>query len=291
MRLELRLPQSQGWSAGGRGVQFKLQVGWARCGAMFDAQAEVLLFFAQIQVGIAPGMQVGAASQCLSGALGGGFAGVMDDSHCGMEAPLQVSQRIEDGGDFSGDVFIDAVQSGQRVQDQQSRLNALHGLEQQLSVMIKVESQLLGIEDLDVETLEADAAGLRDAVQPVCDDAPGVFCGEQQHRSGMLHGEALQARFCRRDGDCQMQCEKRLAAFRLAADDADCLLQPQRFDQPVGLGFRWGHGCRCPGVETVAGVAPAAVVRGVHRRLSAQAFSTCSALTCCALSRNAASSA
>ena len=60
---------------------------------MFDAQDKVILFFAQIQVGIAPGVQVGAAAQCLSGALCvGGFAGVMDQSHCGMKAPLQDSQ-------------------------------------------------------------------------------------------------------------------------------------------------------------------------------------------------------
>ncbi len=121
---------------------------------MFDAQDEVILVIAQIQVGVAPGVQVGAAAQCLSGALvGSGFAGVMDESDCGMKAPLQVSQRMQDGGDFCADVFIDAVQSGQRVQDQQSRLDALHGLEQQLLMMIKVEAQLLGIEDIDVEAL------------------------------------------------------------------------------------------------------------------------------------------
>ncbi len=194
---------------------------------MFDAQDEVILVIAQIQVGVAPGVQVGAAAQCLSGALvGSGFAGVMDESDCGMKAPLQVSQRMQDGGDFCADVFIDAVQSGQRVQDQQSRLDALHGLEQQLLMMIKVEAQLLGIEDIDVEALEVGGAGLCDAVESVGDDVPGIFRGEQQHGSGMVHREALQARFCGGDGDCQMQCEKRLAAFRLAADDADGLLLP-----------------------------------------------------------------
>ena len=248
---------------------------------MFGAQDEVILVFAQIQVGVAPGVQVGAAAQCQAGALCvGGFAGVMDQSHCGMKAPLQDSQRMQDGGDFCGDVFIDAVQSGQRVQDQQSRLDALHGLEQQLSVMIKVQAQLLGIEDVDVEALEVGGTGLCDAVESVCDNVPGIFCSEQQHGSGIVDREALQARFCGSDGDCEMQCEKRLAAFRLTADDADCLLLPQRFDQPAGLGFGCCHGRGCPGVETVTGVGPVAVGRHVHRRLSAQAFSTCSALTC-----------
>ena len=248
---------------------------------MFDAQDEVILVFAQIQVGVAPGVQVGAAAQCLSGALCvGGFAGVMDQSHCGMKASLQDSQRMQDGGDFCGDVFIDAVQSGQRVQDQQSRLDALYGLEQQLSVMIKVQAQLLGIEDVDVEALEVGGTGLCDAVESVCDNVPGIFCSEQQHGSGIVDREALQARFCGSDSDRQMQCEKRLAAFRLTADDADCLLLPQRFDQPAGLGFGCCHGRGGPGVKTVTGVGPVAVGRHVHRRLSAQAFSTCSALTC-----------
>ena len=147
---------------------------------MFDAQDKVILFFAQIQVGVAPGVQVGAAAQCLSGALCvGGFAGVMDQSHCGMKAPLQDSQRMQDGGDFRGDVFIDTVHSGQRVQDQQSRLDALHGLEQQLLMMIKVQAQLLGIEDVDVEALEVGGARLCNAVESVCDDVPGIFRGEQ----------------------------------------------------------------------------------------------------------------
>ena len=36
---------------------------------MLDAQDEVIAVFAQIQVGVATGVQVGAAAQCLSGAL------------------------------------------------------------------------------------------------------------------------------------------------------------------------------------------------------------------------------
>ena len=48
-------------------MQFQLQVRRARYGAMLDAQDEVIAVFAQIQVGVATGVQVGAAAQCLSG--------------------------------------------------------------------------------------------------------------------------------------------------------------------------------------------------------------------------------
>ena len=59
--------QTQGRPAGRGSVQFQLQIRRARCGAILDAQDEVIAVFAQIQVGVAPGVQVGAAVQCLSG--------------------------------------------------------------------------------------------------------------------------------------------------------------------------------------------------------------------------------
>ena len=66
-------------------------------------------------------------------------------------------------------------------------------------------------------------------------DVERVLGGEEQDAPAPDDGEAAQARRPRRDGDGHVEREKRLAALRLAADDADGLVGPQPLDEPALL--------------------------------------------------------
>ena len=67
--------------------------GDAGSGAMFDGQGEAVIgIAAQVEVGVAPGVELGGAAQGLAGAhVAGAFAGVVDEDNGGAVAALQVA--------------------------------------------------------------------------------------------------------------------------------------------------------------------------------------------------------
>jgi hypothetical protein len=72
------------------------------CGAMLDGEGEVIAVAAQIEVGIAPGVELGRATQGLSGAgVAGGFPGMMDNQHGNAMAALELAQIGEQRGDLA----------------------------------------------------------------------------------------------------------------------------------------------------------------------------------------------
>lgn len=74
---------------------------------------------AQVEVGIAPGVQLGGAAQGLAGTgVGCALLGVVDQQDSGFEAALQLAQEGEQGRDIGGGVFIDAVQADEGIEDE-----------------------------------------------------------------------------------------------------------------------------------------------------------------------------
>ncbi len=70
----------------------RVRVRWPRgwCGAVFDGERECAARAAQVQVRVAPGMELGGAAQRLAGAhASGGFAGVMHEEHGKLVLSLQ----------------------------------------------------------------------------------------------------------------------------------------------------------------------------------------------------------
>ena len=65
-----------------------------------------------------------------------------------------------------------------------------------------------------------------DAFEPLAHDMQRILGGVEQHAARARHGEAAQARDAGSDRDGEVECKERLAAFGLAADDADGLLAP-----------------------------------------------------------------
>ena len=129
------------------------------------------------------------------------------------------------------------------VEDEQAGADALDGIGEALLVSGIVESEGGGIDDVEVEVGERGAAGGCDPVEPLAEDVGGVLGGKQQHRSGPGR-EAFEAGHAGSDGDGDVESEEGFAAFGLAADDADALRAPERFDEP---GFLFGAGLELAG--------------------------------------------
>ena len=168
-------------------------VGEAGRGAVFDAHEALPLAPAQVEIAVAPGMQLRRSPQRLAGPGGGALAGMVHEHDGGVEAALEVAQEAEDGGDVGDGVLVDAVQAHQGVEDEQSGLDALDGLMQALAVAFEVEAQDRDIDDGDVEGLEPGAGGASDALEAVAHDVPGVLGGEQHHGAASVGAEVAQA--------------------------------------------------------------------------------------------------
>ena len=77
--------------------------------------------------------------------------------------------------------------------------------------------------------------GGRDAFQPLTHHGQRVFGREEQHRSAAPDMELSQAGGAGSDADGDIQSHEAFAAFGFAAQDADGLLGPESFDQPLSL--------------------------------------------------------
>ena len=117
-------------------------------------------------------------------------------------------------------------------------------------------------DDVDVEVGERDAGGARDAVEAPAHDVQRVLGGKEQHAPGRAGGEAAQARHAGGDRDGHVEREERLAALRLAADDADRLSAQRLVDEPAPLlgAARRARGRGARAARSSAGLARAAAV-------------------------------
>src|SRR6516162_969866 len=133
---------------------------------------------AQIEVGIAPGVELGRATQGLSGAgIAGAFSGMMDDEHGDAIATLQLAQIGEQRSDLAAGVLVDAVQADEGIEDEQAWLQSGHGVGEAVAIVIEIEAEGGRGDDLDVEIGERDAGGLADAIEAAFDDVQRVLGG------------------------------------------------------------------------------------------------------------------
>ena len=217
--------------------EFKRDAWHGGSGPMLDGQNDaVVTIAAEVEVGIAPGVEFRRPAQGLTGADGtGALSGVVDDGHGDGVTPLQLAQEGEQRGDLAADILIDAMQPHERIEDQQAWLEPAHGLVETRAVSIEVEAQAGRGDHLDVEFGQRDAGGGTDALEAAPNDVQGVFGRIEQNATGAADREAAQAGRCRGDGDGQIEGEEGFAALGLAADDPHRLLGPQLIDQPTSL--------------------------------------------------------
>ena len=203
-------------------------------GAVVGCEQDSVALSSHDQDVVAPGEDLAAAAQGLSGSRAAAFSGVMDDEDGGVEGALDAAQAIEDGSDLADGVLVGSVQAHERVENQQARPDALDGAFEAATVLGIIEAQGRHVEDAEVEALEVGSACGGDGLKALAEDMGRVLGCEQEDAAG-LGGEAPHAGDAGGDGDGDVEGEEGLAALRLAADDADALLVPERVDEP-GLG-------------------------------------------------------
>jgi hypothetical protein len=107
--------------------------------AMLATQEQAVTSSLQIEIGIAPGVKVRAASECLSWVVGGVFACVMDEGDGESEGPRKLTQSGENGGDLGGVVFVRALESDVGVEHEEPRLVLLEGVPEPVEMFSSVE--------------------------------------------------------------------------------------------------------------------------------------------------------
>ena len=217
--------------------EFESDAGDGGGGAMLDGERDAIVgVAAEVEVGIAPGVEFGRSAQGLTGADGAGsLSGVMDDRDGDGVTPLQFAQEGEQRGDIAADIFVDAMQAHERIENEEPRLERGDGFLETRAVGLEIEAQTGRGDHLDVEFGEAGAGGGTDALKAAADDVQGVLGGKEQDPTGPRDREAAQAGSSGGDGDGQIKGEEGFAALWLATDDPDRLFGPQPVDEPVPL--------------------------------------------------------
>ena len=194
---------------------------------MLDGQRQLLVVATQVEVAVAPGVELGGAAQGLPGAdARSALPGVVHDEHGDAVPTLQLAQPGEQGRDLATGVLVDAVQPHEGIEDEQPGPQPVDGLGEVAPISVEVEAQRRRGDDLDIEIGEHNAGGGGDAVEAAADDVQRVLGGVEQDASGPGHGEAAQAGRAGGDRYGEVESQERLAALGLAADDADGLLRP-----------------------------------------------------------------
>ena len=214
-RLEISLDGLQGKSVIAL-REFERHSGPGGGGAMLDGQDDpIIVVAAKVEVGITPGVEFGRSTQGLAGADGAGsLPGMMYDRHGDAMTALRLTQEGEQRCDIAADIFIDAVQAHEGIEDEQPWLQPGNGLVETRAVGGEIEPQAGGGDHLDVERGKADSSSGADALETAADDMERVFGGIEQDATGAAEG---------------------FAAFWLAADDPHSFVGPQPVDEPTLL--------------------------------------------------------
>ena len=198
----------------------------------------------EVEADIGPGMEVAAASESLAVPGVGAFARMVDEDDGEPEGAFEFAQVTEEFGDLHAVVLIDAVQAHEGIEDEETWLDASHGLLQSLAIDALVQAEDRLGDDMQVEPVHLEASALAEAFESVTDIGEGVLCEEDE--GGPLVGdiESAQAWAGRGDGDGQVEGEPALPGFRLAANDAYGRAGPEVFDQPTQAFFLGADICR-----------------------------------------------
>lgn len=91
-----------------------------RLGAMLDGKRELVVGAPEVEARVKLGVEFRGAAECLTGTgVARTLARVMHDDDGDREAALEVAQVGEQWRDLGADVLVDAMQSHERVEDEQ----------------------------------------------------------------------------------------------------------------------------------------------------------------------------
>jgi hypothetical protein len=146
--------------------EFERDGGHGRRGAVLDGQGELVVAAAsEIEVGVAPGVELGGAAQGRAGAdAAGAFLGMVDDDDGEGVSSLQFAQIREQRRHVTAGVFVDAMETDKGIEDEQARLQRSDRLLEASAIGLEIEAQGWCGDHLDVEVGETEACGGTDPV-------------------------------------------------------------------------------------------------------------------------------
>jgi hypothetical protein len=188
---------------------------------VLDREEELSAMASDEQEGVGPGEEVARAAEALPRVTGAVLAGVVDDEHGDVVGPLQLAQVAKERGDLPGVVLVDAVQPDERVEDEEPRRVARYGVTEPSLVMLAVEAERGGEDEVHGQCGKVEAAIAADAFEARLDHGRGVLRHVQEDTPGVANVEATEARLAARDGERHFEREPGLATLRGAAEDTD----------------------------------------------------------------------
>src|SRR5438094_7156888 len=199
--------------------------------AVLDAEDELAVAAAEIEVAIAPSVQVPRAAQRLAvrAAGPGVFAQVVDEDESESELvrALERAQLAEDRGHLARRVFVDPVQAHKRIEQEGPRAVAVEGGTQAGAIARGIETEGRRDDEAEVEIAEAEAAGGGDRREARAQVGGGVLGAVEEDGAGLRPGEATERRGAGRDRDRDVEGEPGLPDLGGAADHADAVGTPE----------------------------------------------------------------
>jgi hypothetical protein len=145
--------------------------------------------------GTAPGVELRGAAQRLTGAdAATALLGVMDDEHGNVMPALQLAQVSEQRGDLAAGVLVDAVETYERIEDEQARRQSGDGLGEVAAVGIQIEPDGRRSDNLDVEIGQRHTGCCRDSFEASAHAMQCVLRGKEQDATGTARGTAKRRR-------------------------------------------------------------------------------------------------
>jgi len=201
---------------------------------VFDRKHQLAVMAAQVEKRIHPGIEIGGASQTVTGAAIGGdvLFGMMDKRNRRAGLALEQAEIAEQCSDFARRIFVDGMKPNQRVENEKNGpVKQERGLKP-LLIGGAVQAQRIRGDDANVQTGQIEPVMAGQRFQARSKRRLGVFSSVEKH--GTWCGYSVSGKACgagsHRYGDFKRQ--PGLEAFRSSADDSDCLCAPEPIDQP-----------------------------------------------------------
>jgi hypothetical protein len=146
---------------------------------------------------------------------------MVDEQDSEVELTLKFAQVAQERGDLFGCVFVATVQTDERVQDQECRIERRHGLTQLFSILRDVEQEPWCGDHVDGQSLKGSVGGSAYAFESLPNHDEGVLGGEQEHWSGAADREPAQAWSAGGDADGHVQSQEAFATLGFGAVGLD----------------------------------------------------------------------
>ena len=124
------------------------------------------------------------------------------------------------------------MQPHEGIEHEQSRRIRGDGVAEAALIVLPIESERGGGDEVDGERGELETAVATDAGEARLDDGGRIFGHIYEHAPHIAYLEDAEARRTARDGERDLEGEPRLAALRRAAEDTDAGARPEGLDEP-----------------------------------------------------------